>query len=199
MILHLPPMAQALGITFISLFVAIDPPMAVPVFVLMTEGASARRRFELANEAILAALTVGLLFLLAGNFFFHMVGITENDFRVAGGIVLLVLSVSTLALPSAGKGYSSAENVSGAVPLGVPLIMGPAAITTIILCVHASGYLLTLVAVAANLLLVWFALRGSQRLVRWIGLDKIQVMSKITYLILGAMAVMMIRTGLKAA
>jgi multiple antibiotic resistance protein len=194
--LNLPTLVQTLSLTFVPLFVAIDPPMAIPMFVVMTEGAPAKRKIRLANEAVLAALLVALLFLLAGNPFFKLIGITESDFKVSGGIVLLALSVSTLVLPSK-SGSDSSKVLSGAVPLGVPLIMGPAAITTIILSVHSSGYYFTFVAILSNLVLVWLMLRYSHRLVRLISLDKIEVISKIAYLILGAMAVMMIRTGLK--
>lgn len=195
--INLPLVLQALSLSFVPLFVAIDAPMAIPVFVVMTEGAPKGRKIRLANEAVLAALLVAMVFLLAGNLLFHLIGITESDFKVAGGIVLLVLSVSTLALP-AKPNHDQPKILSGAVPLGVPLIMGPAALTTIVLGVHSSGYGFTFAAVVANLLVVWLALRYSHRLVQWIGLDKIDVISKVTYLVLGAMAVMMIRTGLKS-
>ena len=192
-------MLQAFALSFVPLFVAIDAPMAIPVFASMTASVAAPRRRKIADEAILAALLVGLLFLLTGKAVFGVVGITENDFRVGGGLVLLITAILHLSKPA--KPLESEEHhdsISGASPLGIPLIMGPASITTIILAVKSCGYFATFLAIGLNLLIVWLAFRNSQHLIRFIGLKNMNVISKLASLMLVSIAVMMIRVGIKS-
>ncbi len=175
--------------------------MAIPVFVLMTDGAHAPRRNKFADEAVIAASIVGVLFLFVGTTFFSWIGITENDFRIGGGIVLLAISVSYLVGTKASGTESEKEKdgTTGAVPLGIPLVMGPAAITTIILAVRAYGSWVTLAAVFLNLFIVWICFRNAEKLTRFVGLKNIKVVSKVASLLLVSMAVTMIRLGVKGS
>jgi multiple antibiotic resistance protein len=191
-------MLQAFLLSFVSLFIAIDAPMAVPVFASMTADAAPMRRRRIADEAIIAALLVGLLFLIVGNAFFGAVGITENDFRVGGGLVLLITAILQLSRPSKPMDAEAHEHINGASPLGIPLVMGPASITTIILAAKSSGYLATFLAIGLNLLIVWLAFRNSQHLIRLVGLKTMNVVAKLASLLLVSIAVMMIRVGIRS-
>ena len=139
--------------SFIPLFVAIDVLGIVPVFLSLTDGMNRRQKHTLITQATFTALAVSVLFVFGGRLIFNFLGITENDFRVGGGIVLLVLSVSDLLFsPSRQRRPDSS---AGIVPIGIPLIVGPAALTTILILVDSKGYVVTILSLFVNLFIVW--------------------------------------------
>src|SRR5207244_475910 len=149
-------MLRTLLLTFIPLFVAVA--VVAVVFVYLGIGMpldeAARRRLVL--EATMTAAAVGVGFLLVGDAVLYFLGVTVGDFQVAGGVVLLVLSVYDLLHPETPLRQSGAR--LGVVPLGVPLIVGPAVLTTLLTVARTRGYLVTLVAFVLNLPIVWPAL-----------------------------------------
>jgi multiple antibiotic resistance protein len=179
----------------ISLFVAIDLIGAVPIFLGLTQNTSRKNRAVLVTKAVLTALGVGLLFVLAGESIFHFLGITENDFRIAGGVILFVFAVKDL-MSESGHEAPPAHAQLGVVPLGIPIIMGPAALTTILLSAREFGMQVTILALVANLMLVWLAFRYSQVVIRVLGKELSQAMAKIAALLLAAIGVMLIRLGI---
>ena len=183
-------------LAFIPLFVAIDVLGLLPIFISMTQGMGETKRRRLISHATITALAVSVIFLFAGKAVFHLLGITVNDFRIGGGIVLLVLSVRDLIFPDEGSrvtGESSAD--VGIVPIGIPLIIGPAVLTTIIILVDTHGYVPTIAALMANLAIVWVAFRKSPVIVRLMGASGAKGFAKVAALFLAAIAVMMIRLG----
>ena len=146
---------------------------------------------------MLVAFLVALVFLGFGQSLLHYLGITLSDFRIAGGIVLLLIALADMA-----TGPEKAQNVTGAsgiVPLAVPLITGPAALAAIVLEVGARGYAITFAAMVVNYLIAWFALAQCERIERVLGKDGSVVLSKIAALLLAAIAISMIRSGIFAA
>ena len=140
------------------------------------------------------ALVVALVFIAVGRATFHHLGISLSDFRIAGGLILLLVSLSDLL-----KGPESVHTSSGStgiVPLAVPLITGPGVLTTLLLQVSSVGYPVTIAALVINYLLAWLILRHCERVTKWIGKDGTVVLSKIAALLLAAIAVAMIRTGI---
>jgi multiple antibiotic resistance protein len=101
-------------------------------------------RRTLITQATFTALGVSVVFLFGGRFIFNFLGITESDFRVGGGIVLLVLAVTDLLFPPSKQ--RQPESTVGVVPIGIPLIIGPAALTTILILVDAHGYAVTIIS-----------------------------------------------------
>lgn len=183
-------------LAFIPLFVAIDVLGLLPIFISMTQDMGETKRRRLISQATITALAVSVIFLFAGKAVFHLLGITVNDFRIGGGIVLLVLSVRDLIFPDEGSrvtGESSAD--VGVVPIGIPLIIGPAVLTTIIILVDTHGYVPTIAALMANLAIVWIAFRKSPVIVRLMGASGAKGFAKVAALFLAAIAVMMIRLG----
>ena len=187
------------GLAFIPLFVAIDPLGMVPVFMGLTDGLAPRVRRKLLVQATITAFVISMIFLFSGRLIFEFLGITENDFRIGGGIVLLVLAVTDLCFANDEKSrrpeVSEAEPMIGIVPLGIPLIMGPAALTTVLITVDAHGYILTTLALIVNMLIVWLLFRQSDRVVALIGPGGAKAFAKVTSLFMAAIAVMMIRVG----
>ncbi|MBN1809298.1 MAG: MarC family protein [Planctomycetes bacterium] len=183
---------NGLLMAFISLFVAVDPPGLLPIVEGLLAGADQPRRRRVLARSIMVALVVGVLFLFLGRAVLQMLGITEGDFKVAGGVLLFVIALKDM-LSDQQAGINPEE--LGAVPLGVPLIVGPATLTSLLILSEHHGMGLTLVALVANLAVVGVLLWLGGWLTRLLGNEGAKVMSKVSHLLLAAFAVMMIRLG----
>ena len=181
-------------LSFIPLFVAIDIIGTVPIFLGYTHEISNFQRKKLIAEAILAAFIVANIFLVGGNLILGFMGITIDDFRIAGGIILLILSINDIMATSESRRRPATD--IGVVPLGIPLIMGPAALTTILILVHNYGYLPTILSMVLNFLIVWLILANARWLIKIIGDGGAKAFAKIASLFLAAIAVMMVRVGI---
>lgn len=181
-------------LAFIPLFVAIDVLGVLPLFVTFTEGLDRRQLRVLTIEAVLAAFVVSLIFLATGKLLFAFLGITESDFRVGGGIVLLVLAVNDLLFSKERK--RDPDAAVGVVPIGIPLIMGPAALTTIIILVDSYGYVWTVASLLVNMLIVLGVFLQSRLLLRVLGTAGSRAVGKVIALFLAGIAVSMIRSGI---
>ena len=151
---------------------------------------------KLITEATFTALAVSLAFLFGGRMIFNFLGITENDFRVGGGIVLLVLAVVDLTVTS--EKSRAPQTSVGVVPIGIPLIIGPAVLTTLLIVVDTYGYLAAVVGLLANLFLVWLIFQKSNYIIRIMGEAGSKAFAKVAALFMAAIAIMMIRIGLTA-
>lgn len=181
-------------LAFIPLFVAIDVFGVLPLFVSLTDEMDDKRRKMLTLEATLTAFVISLVFLAAGKLLFSFLGITESDFRVGGGIVLLVLAVNDLLFSKERK--RDPESSVGVVPIGIPLIMGPAALTTIIILVDSYGYGWTIASLLVNMLIVLVVFMQSKVIARVMGKAGSRAVAKVIALFLAGIAVMMIRSGI---
>jgi multiple antibiotic resistance protein len=186
---------QTFLLAFIPLFVAIDILGTIPLFLGLTEGITHKRRKLLIIEATLTALIISLAFLGSGKLLFSFLGITENDFRIAGGLVLLVLAINDLIF-SSDTARKNPETTIGVVPIGIPLIMGPAALTTILISVDSYGYYCTIISIILNLAIVWVVLHYADQLLKILGKGGSRAVAKVASLFLAAIAVMMIRVGI---
>jgi multiple antibiotic resistance protein len=179
---------------FIPLFVAIDPVGLAAVFLGMGRDVPPEKRRRIAHQAAWTGGGVALLFLFLGTTIFALLGITEGDFRIAGGLILFIIAARDLIQSAAEEPPKLADDF-GVVPLGMPLIAGPAAITTLLLLDQTVGLTPTLIALGANLILVVMAFAFSERLARMIGTTGLRAISKIISLLLAAIAINMIRRG----
>jgi multiple antibiotic resistance protein len=185
----------ALPNTFIPLFVAMDVFAVVGIFVSLTEEMSHPERKEIVRDSVLTALFVGLGFMALGEAAFRILGITVDDFKIAGGLILLVIAILDIVNPQSRTKLPGGK--LGIVPLGVPLIVGPAVLTTLLVLVDHYGTVPTIICFLLNLLVVWVSLANAERLVRTFGKGGIIAISKLMLLLLAAIAVMMIRIGLE--
>jgi multiple antibiotic resistance protein len=183
-------------LSFIPLFVAIDVLGLVPIFLSLTGEMNPKEKKKLITDATLTALAVSLVFLFGGRMIFNFLGITENDFRVGGGIVLLVLAIVDLLFT--GEKIRTPQTSVGVVPIGIPLIIGPAVLTTLLIVVDAYGYLAAVIGLLANLFLVWLIFRNSNLIIRIMGEAGSKAFAKVAALFMAAIAIMMIRVGLTA-
>ncbi len=181
-------------LAFIPLFVAIDVFGVLPLFVSLTSELEEHRRKVLTLEATVTALAVSVVFLAAGTLLFSFLGITESDFRVGGGIVLLVLAVNDLLFSKERK--RDPDAAVGVVPIGIPLIMGPAALTTIIISVNSYGYSWTIASLVVNMAIVFIVFAQANRIAKVMGNAGARAVAKVFALFLAGIAVMMIRSGI---
>jgi len=179
--------------TFVPLFVAVDAIGILHLFMNLTEGMDKNDRQKTVKQSLVTALLVAIGFIFLGRTVFNLMGITIYDFMVAGGLLLFI--ISTLDMVS-GRKYARRIDTIGVVPLGVPLIVGPAVLTTSLMIVNVYGLGLTLLSLVINIILAGVILLTSDFWAKILGQAGSRAVSKIASLILAAIAVMMIRKGI---
>ena len=188
--------------SFLPLFVAINALGVIPIYLAVTENMTPSQRRRLTFQAVITASLVAVLVLFAGQLVFSLLGITVNDLRVGGGLILLVLSTSNLIFGDYRRRdpreeVDDEEGASvGVVPLGIPLIIGPAAITSVLVSREAYGYLPTLTSLALNMVIVFLVLAFSPFLGRILGNAVSRAVGKVSSLFLAAISVALIRAGI---
>jgi len=180
--------------TFIPIFVAINVFMLLPLFISITQDMSKSERSKVVKDSILTAILVSLSFVALGEVIFRILGITGDDFKIAGGLLLLVFAVRDLTLGREERIKSVIE--VGVVPIGVPLIVGPAVLTNILILVDHYGIIPTVISLLLNLSIVWIFLSNAERMMNFFGKGGIIGIGKVMLLLLAAIAIMMIRIGL---
>jgi multiple antibiotic resistance protein len=145
----------------------------------------------------MTAAAVGLAFVFAGDAVLHFLGVTVGDFQIAGGLLLLVLSIHDLLRPDMPLRPPGAR--PGVVPLGIPMIAGPAVLTTLLTLARTQGYAVTVAAYALNLIIVWAALRWASLIARVLGEAGCRAITKVLSLVLAAIAVTFVRRGIMSA
>jgi multiple antibiotic resistance protein len=180
--------------TFIPLFVAIDVFAILPIFISLTVDVPKSERQAIIRDSTLTALIVSLLFVALGEAIFNILGITSDDFKIAGGLILLVLAISELIRHEEERRKPVGR--VGVVPIGVPLIVGPAVLTTIIVLVDHYGIIPTIIALVLNFFIVWVSFINAERIINLLGKGTTGGISKIMSLLLASIAIMMIRLGI---
>jgi len=180
--------------TFIPLLVAINVFLLLPIFIAMTEDMSKPKRRAVVRDSILTAMIVSLLFIALGEAIFRILGITSDDFKIGGGIVLLVFAILDLIRHEERR---KPDVKMGVVPIGVPLIVGPAVLTTILVLVDHYGIIPTIISLMLNLFIVWIILMKAERIIHLFGKGGIIGISKVMALLLASIAIMMIRLGIE--
>lgn len=179
---------------FIPLFVAFDAAGLLPVFWGLVQRLNPAQRRRALIEAVTTACVAAIIFLFVSRVLLALMGLEFADLMVAGGVILLVLSLRDLVFPDeALKGHYDSP---GVVPLGIPLLAGPAVLTTVMLVRDRHGWPVTAVALIANMAAIWVILGSSEWLMRRLGREGTQVISKVANLILTAFGVMLIREGI---
>jgi len=184
---------QNFPLAFIPLFVAIDVIGILPIFMSLVEGVEKPQKARFINQSVITALSVSIGFLAVGKFVFSILGIEIYDFKMAGGLLLLVFAINDLLFSEKSK--KTITSTMGVVPLGIPLVVGPAVLTTIIVTVDTYGYIPTITSLVVNLFIVWIVFLKSNFIYRVMGEGGSKAFAKVASLLLAAIAVMMIRRG----
>ena len=187
-------MLQNILLSFIPIFVAVDAIGVLPIFASLTDGLVQRERTKIIIQSMLTASCLAIGFIFLGKVVFRFLGITVSDFMIAGGAILFCLAIIDIINPVKERRVPSHD--LGAVPLGTPLIVGPAVLTTSLIIISQYGTYATLVSVLANVLLAGLIFSSAGTLTKVLGEAGSKALSKITSLLLAAIAVMMIRKGI---
>jgi multiple antibiotic resistance protein len=183
-------------LAFVSIFVAVDALGVLPIFMGLTDDLEPPVRRRIILQSLVTALAVAVGFIFLGDTIFRFMGILPQDFMVAGGVLLLV--IATLDLVTDSKYSQRHVETIGAVPIGMPLIVGPATLTTCLMMVSAYGILPTVTSVVVNIGLAGLIFSAAGVITRVLGKAGSRALSKVASLILAAIAVMMVRRGLTA-
>ena len=188
---------ETFWLCFVPLLVAVDAVGVLPIFLSLTEDLEPRRVRAVVLQSVLTASAVALIFVVLGPAMLGFLGITVPDFMIAGGSLLFAISLSDLLTGEKRQRHADPDSL-GAVPVGVPLIAGPAVLTTCIVLAHAHGKTVTAVAVVLNVVMAgavfWFARPIGAAL----GRTGTKTVSKVASLLLAAIAVMLVRRGVQA-
>jgi multiple antibiotic resistance protein len=179
---------------FVPIFFAVDAPGVLPLYIGLTEDMDPAARRRVLKQSLVTAFAVAVGFVFFGKTIFTLMGITVEDFEVAGGLLLFVIAAMDLVTES--KYTRRVPETVGAVPLGTPLIIGPATLTMALMLSGVYGLWETLAAVVTNILLAGLIFLSADGLTRLLGPAGSRALSKVASLILAAIAVMMVRKGL---
>ena len=180
---------------FVPLFVAVDPLGVLPFYMALTERIPPSTRRNVLLQTFVTASAVSVAFLMGGPALLSLLGITVSDFMVAGGILLFVISLMDLVTGEKRQRRVDPKTL-GAVPLGVPLIAGPAVLTTSVLLAKLYGLAVTGVALLLNICIAVAVFYFFNPINRLLGHAGLRIVSKIASLLLACIAVMLIRQGI---
>ena len=200
-------MIQDYLLAFIPIFVAIDVIGIVPVYLTLTEGIPENPKRRVLRQSIFTAFLVSMTFLALGKIIFLFLGITMSDFKIAGGIILFAIAINDLLFSTEERKSHEVQDEKteikiqhtasiGIVPIGIPLIVGPALLTTLMISMDSYGMGPTISSVVINLLIVYTALRYSPYILRVTGRSGAKGIAKVVTLLLAAIGVMMVRKGI---
>jgi multiple antibiotic resistance protein len=188
-------MIRDIFLTFIPLFVAVDAFGVLPIFVGLTASLDKKEKNLIVIQSIWTASVVAVVFVLVGKLIFRFLGITIADFMIAGGAILFCISITDIINPT--KTRRIPANNLGSVPLGIPLIVGPAVLTTSLVLESQYGLPATIISILLNILIAAAVFSQSHYLIKFLGEAGSKALSKVMSLLLGAIAVMLMRRGLE--
>lgn len=180
----------------ITLFVVIDPVGIIPLLVGLTKDMNEQEKRRTFRLAFYVSLLLLVLFALLGQEIMLFFGISIYSFKIAGGILLLLLSLEILFTGEGSVKISSREEL-GAVPLAFPLLAGPGAITSTIVAIQSSGIVIGLSSVVLASIFTYLVLRGADRIYAIFGKTGSQVLAKLIAVFIAAIAIQFILTGVQ--
>ena len=189
-------MIRNILLSLIPLFVAVDAVGTLPIFISFTHNFSKQDRRKVIVQSMFTAGFLSILFIFLGKLIFNALGIEMGDFMIAGGMVLFCIAILDIIIQEK-KRRAPIKDV-GVVPLGTPLIAGPAVLTTSLIVSGEYGLLATLISVIVNIGIAGLLLSLSHIVIKFLGNSGSKALSKVTSLFLAAIAVMMIRKGITA-
>jgi multiple antibiotic resistance protein len=174
------------------LFFIFDPFASLPIFICMTKDLDDNQKTSSANRAVLVSAILFLIFAVLGTNLLDVFGITLDGFRIAGGIVLLLMALEIIF--SLHLTRNNDADVAWVI-IATPILTGPGVITTAILLVAKYDLVTTLIAGMFSLLITWILLRNAGLIIRVIGNQAIEIFSRVIGLLIAAMAVEFVMRG----
>jgi multiple antibiotic resistance protein len=200
---------QFAAVTLTSLLFIVDPIGVVPTYLVITQSETPAEQGRTAKRACIAMTVILIFFAATGNLLFRAFGITLPAFQIAGGLILWYVAMDMLRGERRTQ-EGREEVIEGQtkedvaiMPLAIPMLSGPGAISTVIVLAGQAGGLpesaVVYGAVIATGIVSYFVLRLGEALLRWLGRTGIRVLTRVMGLILAAIAVQFVLSGIKAA
>ncbi len=183
-------------LAFIPIFVSIDIFGLLPIFLSLTSDYTLEQNTAVVKQSTLTAFLVSISFIAIGKLVFSALGITIADFQIAGGILLLILSINDIIYPN--RPTRNPSSSMGIVPIGIPLITGPAVLTTSILILDLYGIGPTIVSLTLNMIIVYLVLKRASVVVRILGEGGTMAIGKVASILLASIGVMLVRMGIQS-
>ena len=188
---NIPNLARAV----IALFIVVDPFGNIPIFIGLTEKMPSQQRKRVFHSATLIGFILLLVFTLVGQQILAFFNISLYSFMIAGGVLLLIIAVKLLIEGEWRVPTGSLEKLSS-VPIAVPLLVGPGAMTTTMLNFQEFGIIITVAAVAIVFLIVWLVLKLIDPINRFMGKAGAAIVTRVMALLIAAIAVQYIINGI---
>jgi multiple antibiotic resistance protein len=188
-------LAVNLAKAIIILFIIVDPFGNIPIFMDLTKKMTDPQKRKIFNIACLVGFILLLVFALTGQEIFMIFGISIYSFEVAGGILLLIISIRILLTGNLSEKADSPESL-GVVPIAMPLLVGPGAITTTIFSLQYYGVAIAALSVLIVLILTWVILRFMNSVYKVLGKTGSLVIARVMALLMAAIAIQYILNGL---
>jgi multiple antibiotic resistance protein len=180
----------------LALFIIVDPFGNIPIFMGLTENVPQSKRRKVYNTAVIVGTVLLLVFAFTGTEILTIFGLSIYSFEVAGGILLLIISIRILVSGTKTEASESPESL-GAVPIAIPLLVGPGAITTTIFSLQLyENAVPAILAVVIVMVITWVILRYINGIYRLLGKTGSVVIARVMALLIAAIAVQYILTGL---
>ncbi|MEM4267966.1 MAG: MarC family protein [Candidatus Woesearchaeota archaeon] len=177
--------------TFLAFVIILDPFLGVVLFSSFTKGMKPIKKVEQAMLAVGVAGAVLFAFLFIGPYLLDLFAVDFSSFKVAGGVVLLILGIQFVM----GSGFKVNNKTTTVVLIGTPMLCGPGTITTAIVFAEQYGYLVVTIGAILSLLVIWLALIVSTQIERFFGLKFMEIISRVMGLLLSTLAIEFIKDG----
>jgi multiple antibiotic resistance protein len=201
---------EVLQFSFVSLssiFFIVDPLATIPAFLVMTAEDSDSKRRRMASQAAWTCFLVLSIFSLAGTLIFKIFGITLPAFKIAGGLILFLVAIDMIQAKRSSTQEVTEERLEGAAkeevgvtPLGIPMLAGPGAISTVMVLVGQSRNwwqaIPVFAAIAVTAVASYLILAGANRVRRFLGETGIRILMRLMGLVLTAIAVQFVLNGM---
>jgi multiple antibiotic resistance protein len=184
--------------SFFTLFIILDPLLSVPIFAAMTRGQTPAEVHKQASIAVAVAGILMYLFLLFNTLIFEILGLNLQSFQIAGGILLFILGMQETLGVDIGHSARDRPATAAGVVIGTPLLCGPGAITTVMLLSNNYGILIPFIAITLSLLATWLILYYAAHIQRLLGDVVTDIIGKVLGMLLAAIAIRIIYSGIKA-
>jgi multiple antibiotic resistance protein len=187
-------------------FVVIDPIGTVPLFIVVTKGLKNNDKIRVAFEGVIIATLVLLFFAIFGSYLLKYLGISFNAFTIAGGIILFIISLQMLfdiRTERRKKSINEKRESISIFPIAIPLLAGPAAITSVILAVSSAGenyssFIINLISLTVVMIICLIVFRIFINFQKYINEKIINIFSRVIGIILAALSIQYILDGLKS-
>lgn len=189
-------MIKSLVLSFIPLFVSMDPVGIIPMYLSLTRELGRDEKRTIVKDSILTTLVLGVIFVFGGKIIFKLLGISVSDFAIAGGLLLFTFSILDLLREENPEIKRKPSASLGVFPIGTPIVVGPAVLTTLIILVDTQGFVSTLIAFGLNLIILAASLLKADVILLLLREGGARAFVKIMSILLAAIGIMMVRRGI---